>query len=68
MADRMDRASSCTLAAMALFQEYHHACSGFDWLEADRVRVRLIETIEASLDATAAVFKSLETNIPGARR
>jgi hypothetical protein len=65
LSDRMDRMHACSLSAVGMFAEYHHACAAFEWSQADKVRVRLIETIEASLDATAACFKALETIMPG---
>jgi hypothetical protein len=60
LSERLQISETIYASAMGLTRQYHAACSRFDWVEADRLRVIIIETFEASLDATAAIFKMLE--------
>jgi hypothetical protein len=57
MSERMARASTCTMSVLVMFERFHAACSAQDWREAERLRLLVLETVDASLDATAAVFK-----------
>ena len=60
LAERMQASSACYAALSEHMVEYHHACADLDWLRAEKVRVILIETLEAALDATASVFRKLD--------
>lgn len=62
LAERMEASASCYVALQSHMAEYHDACASLDWKRADRVRVIINETVEAALDATAAVFKRLDPN------
>lgn len=61
----MQLAENCRTSVMVHFTEYHEACASSDWKRADHIRMVLAEAIEASLDATAAVFRALENNPDG---
>ena len=60
LAERMQASSACYGALSGYMADYHQACAELDWPRAERVRVILIETLEAALDATASVFKRLD--------
>lgn len=60
VADRLENSTACYVALATLFAEYHSACAEFNWTRAEKIRGVLIETMEASLDATAAIFMALE--------
>jgi hypothetical protein len=64
LAERMEASAFCYAALAGYMADYHQACADLDWPRAEKVRVILIETLEAALDATASVFKKLE---PGAK-
>lgn len=58
LSDRLERHHDCTATVGDLFHRYHAACRRNAWAEADQIRVLLMESVEAQLDAVAAVFKS----------
>ena len=60
LAERMEASSACYAALSVHMVDYHKACADLDWPRAEKVRVILIETMEAALDATASVFKRLD--------
>jgi len=60
LAERMEASAACYGALGGYMADYHKACADLDWPRAEKVRVILIETLEAALDATASVFKRLD--------
>ena len=60
MADRIARSHDCTQSMMVLWNEYNKACAEQRWGEVDAIRMRLVETFEAGLDAQAAIFKRFD--------
>ena len=60
LAERIERVNDCWGSVMKLFAQYHQACAGQEWEQADHVRTILIETVDGALDATAAVFKRFQ--------
>ena len=60
VSDRIARAHDCNQALLSIWNEYNRACADQKWSEVDAIRMRLVETFEAGLDAQAAIFKRFD--------
>lgn len=59
LADRIARVTDCFAAMQKHWAQYNAACAAMEWGKLDTIRIELVETFEAVLDAQAAVYKRI---------